>query len=133
MAIFSQCPVSLCIFSGCYSFKPLGPPILWKNKRDCDDINFKCVLNGEDSVRDFIRVHCKEEKYKQTRDLPTEEFPHFVFHLYPPVVVQNLLPFEIFIDSLVWKCNGITCMLSFYLVGNLHKLYCIELNVIIII
>ena len=82
-------------------FKPLGPPILWKSKRDSDYINFKCVLEGDDSIRDFIRVHCKEEKYKQRRDLPAEEYPHFVFHLHPPVVIQNLLPFEIFIDSLV--------------------------------
>ena len=84
-------------------FKPLGPPILWKSKRDSDYINFKCVLEGDDSIRDFIRVHCKEEKYKQRRDLPAEEYPHFVFHLHPPVVIQNLLPFEIFIDSLVRK------------------------------
>jgi hypothetical protein len=60
-------------------------------------------MEGDDSIRDFIRVHCKEEKYKQRRDLPAEEYPHFVFHLHPPVVIQNLLPFEIFIDSLVSK------------------------------
>lgn len=82
-------------------FEPLGPPIMWKSKKDSDYVNFKCVMEGDDSIRDFIRVHCKEEKYKQSRDLPSEEYPHFIFHLYPPVVIQNLLPFEIFIDSIV--------------------------------
>ena len=62
-------------------------------------------MEGDDSIRDFIRVHCKEEKYKQRKDLPAEEYPHFVFELHPPVVIQNLLPFEIFIDSLVEKTN----------------------------
>ena len=62
-------------------------------------------MEGDDSIRDFIRVYCKEEKYKQRRDLPAEEYPHFVFHLHPPVVIQNLLPFEIFIDSLVRNYN----------------------------
>ena len=58
-------------------------------------------MEGDDSVRDFICVHCKEEKYKLKRNLPTEEYPHFIFHLYAPVIIQNLLPFEIFIDSMV--------------------------------
>ena len=66
-------------------------------------------MEGDDSIRDFIRVHCKEERYKQRRDLPAEEYPHFVFHLHAPIVIQNLLPFEICIDSyvrkfVVWKC-----------------------------
>ena len=62
-------------------------------------------MEGDDSIRDFICVHCKEEKYKQRRDLPAEEYPHFIFHFHPPVVIQNLLPFEIFIDSLVRKLH----------------------------
>ena len=111
------CLCALCVVS---SFKPLGPPILWKSKRDSDYINFKCVMNGDDSVRDFIRVYCKEEKYKQARDLPTEDYPHFVFHLYPPVVIQNLLPFEIFIDSMVCMIrdpHATTLQINFYVSG----------------
>ena len=58
-------------------------------------------MEGDEAVRDFIRVRCKEEKYKQTRDLPTSDYPHFVFHLHSPLVIQNLLPFEILTDSMV--------------------------------
>lgn len=77
-------------------------------------------MEGDDSIRDFIRVHCKEEKYKQRRDLPAEEYPHFVFHLHPPVVIQNLLPFEIFIDSLVRKLQVYTmsCIFTYVSVHN---------------
>ena len=84
-----------------HSYEPEGPPIMWLGRKDSDYLHFKSVLPGDDSACHYIRVDFKEEKYKVRRNIPTEDYAHHIIHLYPPLVFQNLLPFEIFIDSMV--------------------------------
>ncbi len=76
------------------SFKAEGPPLSWRRSQHGDKVNFKC-LHSSDPY--YIRVNRTEECYKVKRNLPPDDFAHHTFHLHPPVVVHNLLPFDLFI------------------------------------
>ena len=77
---------------------------MWLHKSDAThkSMDFKCRLDdSQDSVCHFIRVNTMEEMYKRSHNLPEENFPHHVFHLHPPLVVQNLLPYTIVLVAMV--------------------------------
>ena len=83
------------------SFEPEGPPIMWLQKPGMDYVDFKSRLPGDEVSSHVIRVSCKEENYKIQKRAAEEDFPHHIFHLYPPLIVQNLLPSDIFVGNMV--------------------------------
>ena len=89
------------------SFQPDGPLITWVQKTGTNYIEIRSKLKGDDSVHHFTRVDIREEKYKLRKNIPVGDFPHHIFHLRPPLVLQNLLPFTISVGSIVsrhkWK------------------------------
>ncbi len=86
---------------------PEGPPISWKYKPGVSYVDFKCRIPEDDNFCHIIRVTHKEEKYKSRRYLPDGEFPHHTFDLYPPLIVQNLLPSLIIIGCMVRSYGAI--------------------------
>ena len=56
---------------------------------------------GDTDPCHFIRVLHEEESYGSRKNLPTEDFAHHVFHLHPPLLIQNLLPFTITTGDIV--------------------------------
>ena len=60
-----------------------------------------CTLSGESVSCHFIRVVIEEEKYGIRKNLPKEDFGHHIFHLHPPLLLQNLLPFTITAGNVV--------------------------------
>lgn len=89
------------------SFQPDSPLITWLQKTGTNYFEIRSKLKGDDSVCHFTRVDIREEKYKLRKNLPVGDFPHHIFHLRPPLVLQNLLPFTISVGSIVsyqkWK------------------------------
>ena len=64
-------------------------------------MELKCVMTEDDSVCFFSQVVFRVERYKSKRNVMVEDYPHHVFHIYPPLIVQNLLPYQIFIEAMV--------------------------------
>lgn len=67
-------------------------------------MELKCVMKEDDSIRFFSKVVFHEEKYKAKRNVMEDDYPHHVFHIYPPLVLQNLLPCQIFVEATVCVC-----------------------------
>ena len=55
----------------------------------------RLYFSGETEPCHYIRVLHEEESYGIRKNLPTEDFAHHMFHLHPPLLLQNLLPFTI--------------------------------------
>ena len=64
-------------------------------------MELKCVMSEDDSLCFFSQVVFREERYKLKRNVMVEDYPHHVFHIYPPLIMQNLLPYQIFIEAMV--------------------------------
>jgi len=88
------------------SFVPEDPPITWQQRREGQHQDLKCVMEDDASIAYFCRVLFHEESYKVKKNLlKGAEFPHHVFQVYPPLVVQNLLPFKIVLEAMVRGCG----------------------------
>lgn len=87
-----------------HRFQSEGPPLSWNKSKHGDTVNLKCILSSSDPY--YIRVNRTEECYKIKRQLPQDDFAHHVFHLHPPLVVHNLLPFDLYLVS----CITLWCM-----------------------
>lgn len=81
-----------------YRFQSQTSSLSWRKSKHSDTVNLECVLASADPY--YIRVNRTEAVYKLKRHLPDEEFAHHTFHLYPPLVIHNLLPFDLYIVSL---------------------------------
>lgn len=68
-------------------------------------MELKCVMAEDDSLSFFSQVVFREERYKAKRNLVKEtDYPHHIFHIYPTLILQNLLPQVIFIEAMVCVC-----------------------------
>ena len=95
---------SVCVFV--YSFMPVDPPITWQQRREGQHQDVKCTTEDDASIAYFCHVVFREDSYKVKKNLQKDaEFPHHVFHVYPPLVVQNLLPFKIVLEAMVRGCG----------------------------
>lgn len=74
---------------------------MWFKESTSDYVNLKCQFPDLEDAFYIIRVVCKKEGYRRQIDIPAEPFTHYILHLHPPLVVQNLLPYEIFLGSMV--------------------------------
>ena len=41
----------------------------------------------------------EQESYKSQKGLPEGGFPHHIFHVYAPAVLQNLLPEDLHVEA----------------------------------
>ena len=48
----------------------------------------------------------EEETYKKHNTLPDGIYAHHIFHIHPPAIIQNLLPFDMTVEAEVY--NDIT-------------------------
>ncbi len=69
-------------------------------------MELKCVVAEDDSICFFSQVVFREEKYRMKRNVIVEDYPHHVFHIHPPLIVQNLLPHKISIEAMVRLSMG---------------------------
>ena len=78
-------------------------------------MDLKCVFSEDESLRFLSRLVYQEEKYKMKRNVKKgEDYPHHIYNIYPPLILQNLLPFQIFVEAMV--CVSL-CECSVFLGG----------------
>ena len=54
----------------------------------------------------YTQVLVEEETYKKHNTLPDGIYAHHIFHIHPPAIIQNLLPFDMTVEAEVY--NDIT-------------------------
>ena len=78
---------------------------MWQQRKDGQHLDVKCMTESDDSICYFSRVVFHEETYKVKKVVDKDsEYPHHIFHVYPPLVVQNLLPYKIVVEAMVRGC-----------------------------
>lgn len=78
-------------------------------------MDLKCLMTEDSSLQFFSQLVFREEHYRQKRNVMLDDFPHHVFHIYPPLVLQNLLPYQIFVESMVssWPLPCVCSLFGF--------------------
>ncbi len=70
-------------------------------------MDLKSVMEEDDTVCFFSRVIFQEEKYKLKRNVQKDiDYPHHIFHIHPPLILQNFLPYQVFFEAMVCVCVG---------------------------
>ena len=113
--------VCVCVCAPCTPrrFTPVGAPVTWQWGKEVKHMDLKCHMTEDESICFFSRVVFKEEKYQvKTNIQKGSEHPHHIFHVYPPLVIQNLLPFQIFFESMVSTFAAHVCTCAVHAAGG---------------
>ena len=107
------------------SVTPTGNRISWQRRRDSQHMELRCVTAEDDAPCFFSQVVFKEERYKMKRNVMGDNYPHHIFHIYPPLIFQNLLPYVIFIEAMVCVCVCVCSCCACVCMCILHVSVCV--------
>lgn len=100
--------IYFCLFVPFYNNISLNPdlaPLLWIDDFPNGYRDFRCSKDSPSAASYFLRVICNKEKYKTKTTSAKGLFAHHIFHIYPPLILQNLLPYDISMKFMVCKLH----------------------------